>query len=167
MDIEPFVLIDNTNFDPSGYEPLNILTTKRPRSDSDTSRDETEVKRPYFSLTTFMQAFSSNQVQQPKIAISSILPPPPSYYQLASHPFEKQFRQAMQIEFNKLLDMHAFKPVNRDLVKHTHQSNCKGLNQSDCPRHQLIPMRWVFAYKSDESGYLTRFKARLCVRGDT
>ena len=28
-------------------------------------------------------------------------------------------------------------------------------------------MRWVFAYKSDESGYLTRFKARLCVRGDT
>jgi hypothetical protein len=28
-------------------------------------------------------------------------------------------------------------------------------------------MRWVFAYKSDESGYLTRFKVRLCVRGDT
>ena len=63
MDIEPFVLIDNTNFDPSGYEPLNIPTTKRPRSDSDTSRDETKVKRPHFSLTTFMQAFLSNQVQ--------------------------------------------------------------------------------------------------------
>jgi hypothetical protein len=73
----------------------------------------------------------------------------------------------MQIEFNKLLDIHAFELINANLITHTHQTNCKGLDQSECPRHQLILMRWVFAYKSDESGYLTRFKARLCVRGDT
>jgi hypothetical protein len=116
-----------------------------------------------------MQAFLLDQSkqQQPKILISSIPPAPSGYNQLASHPFESQFRQAMQIEFNKLIDMHAFEPISAHLVTHTHQKNCcKDLDQSDCPRHQIIPMRWVFAYKSDESGYLTRFKARLCVRGD-
>jgi hypothetical protein len=54
--MQPFMLIDNTNFDPSGYEPLNI-STKRPQSDSDSSRDQGKVKRPHVNLTTFMQAF--------------------------------------------------------------------------------------------------------------
>jgi hypothetical protein len=165
--MQPFVLINNTNFDPSGYEPL--ISTKRPRSDSDTSQDHSEAKRPYINLTAFMQAFLLDQSiqKQPKILISSIPPTPSGYNQLASHPFESQFRQAIQIEFNKLIDIRAFEPISAHLVTHAHQTNCKGINQSDCPRHQFIPIRWVFAYKSDESGYLTRFKARLCVRGDT
>ncbi|KAI0996051.1 hypothetical protein K3495_g12130 [Podosphaera aphanis] len=29
-----------------------------------------------------------------------------------------------------------------------------------------IPLRWVFTYKFDEVGYLLKFKARICVRGD-
>ena len=29
-----------------------------------------------------------------------------------------------------------------------------------------IPLRWVFTYKFDEAGYLLKFKARLCARGD-
>jgi hypothetical protein len=124
---QPFVLINNTNFDPSGYETL-YTTTKRPRSDSDTSRDQDKVKRPHFSLTTFLQAFSSNQIKQPKILISSIPPAPSGYNQLASHPFETQFRQAIQVEFNKLLDIHAFEPISATYVKHTHQSNCKDLD---------------------------------------
>lgn len=31
---------------------------------------------------------------------------------------------------------------------------------------QLIPLKWVFKHKFNEQGYLTKFKARLCVRGD-
>jgi hypothetical protein len=159
------VLIDNTNFDPSGYEPLNI-SAKRPQSDSDASRDQDEIKRPYINLITFMQAFLLDQSKQPKILISLIPPALSGYNQLASHPFESQFRQAMQIEFNKLLDMRAFELVSAQLVINAHQKNCT-TSQSDCLRHQFINMRWVFAYKLDELGYLTRFKARLCVRGDT
>jgi Reverse transcriptase (RNA-dependent DNA polymerase) len=30
----------------------------------------------------------------------------------------------------------------------------------------ILPLKWVFAYKFDTDGYLTKFKARVCVRGD-
>ena len=53
----PFVMIDNSNFDPSGYIPLDI--PKRSRSDSDTSRDEAEIKHQRTNLAIFNQAFSS------------------------------------------------------------------------------------------------------------
>ncbi|KAJ5129421.1 reverse transcriptase (RNA-dependent DNA polymerase) domain-containing protein [Penicillium bovifimosum] len=33
-----------------------------------------------------------------------------------------------------------------------------------CIRHQIIPLRWAFDYKSDEKGFVARFKARLCAR---
>ena len=29
-----------------------------------------------------------------------------------------------------------------------------------------VPVLWAFTYKTDTNGYLTRFKARICVRGD-
>ena len=31
---------------------------------------------------------------------------------------------------------------------------------------EVLPLMWVFAYKTDEDGFITRFKARLVVRGD-
>jgi hypothetical protein len=31
---------------------------------------------------------------------------------------------------------------------------------------QILPLIWVFAYKFDADGMLTKFKARICVRGD-
>ena len=30
----------------------------------------------------------------------------------------------------------------------------------------VIPLKWVFTYKIDTDGYLVKFKARICVRGD-
>jgi len=36
----------------------------------------------------------------------------------------------------------------------------------DTPDITKIPIKWVFLYKFDAHGFLTKFKARLCVRGD-
>src|SRR5205814_932149 len=30
----------------------------------------------------------------------------------------------------------------------------------------LLPLKWVFTYKFDQEGYLTKYKARICVRED-
>ena len=61
--------------------------------------------------------------------MASTVPPAPSgYYQLASHPFENQFRQAMQIEFNKLLDIHAFELISAQHVQHAYYTNYKYIN---------------------------------------
>ncbi|CDM26474.1 Probable transposable element [Penicillium roqueforti FM164] len=43
---------------------------------------------------------------------------------------------------------------------------CGKIPQNACPRHQILPIRWVFKYKSDENGFLTSFEARICVRGN-
>jgi hypothetical protein len=29
-----------------------------------------------------------------------------------------------------------------------------------------LPLTWVFTYKFDKQGFLLKFKARICVRGD-
>jgi hypothetical protein len=31
---------------------------------------------------------------------------------------------------------------------------------------EVLPLIWIFTYKTDRDGYLSRFKARLVVRGD-
>ena len=31
---------------------------------------------------------------------------------------------------------------------------------------EILPLIWVFKYKLDQDGYLLKYKARLCARGD-
>jgi len=38
--------------------------------------------------------------------------------------------------------------------------------REDAKGKQVIPLMWVFTYKFDNAGYLLKFKARICVRGD-
>ena len=77
------------------------------------------------------------------------LPPPPtSMKALCNHPYAEGFQQAAQAEYNALLSKDTFKimPTPANV--------------------RPIPMKWVFTYKFDEGGYLTKFKARIVVRGD-
>ncbi|KAJ5666536.1 uncharacterized protein N7477_008984 [Penicillium maclennaniae] len=74
--------------------------------------------------------------------------------------------QAADVEYQKLKNMNAWTPVKRKTIEEDHKS-CKGsIKPHRCPKHQILPLRWVFTYKVDENGYLSKFKARICVRED-
>ena len=138
--MQPIVLIDNTDFDASGYEPLFTTTPligKRSRSDSPEPPDlGSDEKRPRVNLAAFFQAFAASSQSLPgKLSISAIQPPPPDYHHLREHPYRKEFTLAMDVEFNKLLQMDAFEPVSASLIQQAHTRECGNISQKHCPRH--------------------------------
>lgn len=74
--------------------------------------------------------------------------PPDNWQQVLEHPFCNEWRKAAQEELQALEQKHTW-----DIVP-----TPKGIF--------IVPVRWVFTYKFDDAGYVTKFKARLCVRGD-
>ena len=77
------------------------------------------------------------------------LPPEPKGWKdLSRHPFKQQFIDASHTEYAALLKRGTFREVDRQ--RH----------------HSPLPLLWIFKYKFDTDGYLVKFKARACVRGD-
>lgn len=82
----------------------------------------------------------------------SELPPPPDHWgHLFKHIDRIGFKLAAAEEINQLETKKTFDVVDTSSLP---------------PNQEVIPLRWVFTYKFDPAGYLTRFKARICVRGD-
>lgn len=67
---------------------------------------------------------------------------------LKDHPYCQAFLDAMEVEYNALLEKNTVEQVRQIDSMHP------------------IPLKWVYTYKVDDSGYLIKFKARICVRGD-
>ena len=77
------------------------------------------------------------------------LPPPPaSWHALKKHPYAEGFRSAARLEYEALKLKGTFKIIQRPL--HTNP----------------LLLKWVFIYKFDQKGYLTKYKVHICVRGD-
>ena len=66
---------------------------------------------------------------------------------MMKHKYSKEWQQAAEKEFKTLESKKAFV-----YTKHEEQ--------------KLLPLMWRFKYKFDSDGYLQKFKARLCARGD-
>jgi hypothetical protein len=66
---------------------------------------------------------------------------------MMKHRFAKEFQQAAMKEMTELEKRGTYQ-----LVRKSEKSR--------------VPLTWVFKYKFDIDGYLDKFKARLCVRGD-
>jgi hypothetical protein len=116
-------------------------------------------------------AFSTALHTQPKRIHQDDLPPEPDgWNNMLSHPYKDEFLQGAEVEFRKLEQMNTWAPIKREALLTEHDTQCKadGLNNKAqrCPRHQVLPLRWVFTYKTDKDGFISRYKARLCVRGD-
>jgi hypothetical protein len=75
-------------------------------------------------------------------------PPPKSWKEMMNHPMAQHFRAAAHREMRALITKHTWDEVILPLGA------------------RAIPTKWVFTYKEDADGYITKFKARLCVRGD-
>ncbi|KAM5528855.1 reverse transcriptase domain protein [Fusarium oxysporum f. sp. phaseoli] len=77
-----------------------------------------------------------------------LLPPPEFWHQLKRHPEREGFKRAAGAEINSLKEKKSFQLV-------------------DCPEgKQILPLKWVFTYKLDDTGHLIRHKARICDLGE-
>ena len=80
-----------------------------------------------------------------------ILPPPPkSWKQMQKHLYAKEFKKAVDKEFDALLNKGTFEYIDKSKVD----------------KQEPLPLMWVFTYKLDQDGYLIKYKARLVARGD-
>ena len=79
-------------------------------------------------------------------------PEPDGYRAMLKHPHAPGFLKAISIEIEKLKSMGTWLEVDYD---HATTHNKKP-----------IPTRWVFKYKFDDQGFLLKYRARLCARGD-
>jgi hypothetical protein len=103
LDQQPIVLIDNTNFDVSGYDlfPTIPITGKRERSPS--PDDDYDDKKARIGLNVFIQAFSTLYLQPRQLSIAAIPLALSDYRRLYDYPFRAEFTQAMHVEFSKLI----------------------------------------------------------------
>jgi hypothetical protein len=77
------------------------------------------------------------------------LPPPPrNWKELQTHLYAEGFQAAARKEYQDLDRRQTFQYVSRTKAS------------------KVIPLTWVFTYKFDTDGFLVKFKARMCVRGD-
>src|SRR5690606_5581924 len=78
------------------------------------------------------------------------LPPAPTHHAEAmKHSYRDDWIRAEQDELHKLKELNTFEVVSRSQAE-------------TAP----LPLKWVYTYKFNKAGYLTKFKARIYVRGD-
>ena len=86
-----------------------------------------------------------------KIHSSQLPPLPKRVKDLEKHPFGSQFRQCMTIEIENCVTMNCFERTDATIYT---------------ALAEVLPLMWVFTYKFDQNGYLSKTKARIVVRGD-
>ena len=103
-------------------------------------------------LTAYHTAFfTSAQTEQKRTRVSELPAVPKSWKQLLSHPKKQEFMKACSIELNDLESKGTFRTIT---------------TPTSTTMNDLLPLMWVFTYKSDSDGYLMKYKARLVARGD-
>ena len=68
------------------------------------------------------------------------------------YPHKDGFISAMQQEIETIKRKDTFKKIT--------------WSDFDAQNNEVLPLLWVFKYKLDSEGHLTKYKARICVRGD-
>jgi hypothetical protein len=132
----------------------NIVASKRTRGSSYAAYLSTFAVAYLSTFASAINPVKARELYEPKKVRlhRDYLPPPLKHWSdLKSHAFDNRFKIARQAEFDDILRKGCFKP----------EAQIEGVAKGE-----ILPLMWVFTYKFDEDGYLTKFKARLVVRGD-
>lgn len=93
------------------------------------------------------ESFTSKRFYQDNLS-----PEPKTHYQMLKHPHANRFKQAIEVEIAALRKKNTWSEISLD----------HALKARKVP----LPTTWVFKYKFDENGYLAKYKACLCAKGD-
>lgn len=108
----------------------------------------TETEDPPELLRAFAAAlYTEKPIQRHR---DDLPPPPENWKEMLKHPHAEGFMEACAREIHTLTEKSTFTIIEKpkDVSK------------------QVLPLRWVFAYKFNQDGYLVKLKARICARGD-
>lgn len=120
------------------------LIVQEPRTRKKTRKIlENEAQQSISFLASFFagQSHGRHQNNLPKL--------PKHWRDLDHHPLGQEFKNASDIEMRMLDEKKSYRIIDRNSAQ-----------------GRILPLKWVFRYKFDENGYLTKCKARICVRGD-
>ena len=132
-------------------DSANVVQGSRTRRPTEKARRQayfTALDQPE-ELPGYHAAFAAGfQYGRDRLHRDQMPPPPRSWKDLQTHPYREGFQTAATKEYQDLERRNTFKPVPKT------------------SKITTLPLIWVFTYKFDTDGYLIKFKARLCVRGD-
>ncbi|KAJ6061516.1 uncharacterized protein N7446_005636 [Penicillium canescens] len=130
-------------------DEANIMSGPRRRS---AKRDDAFAYATMEEPPAFLHAFAAAlYAEKPIRRHRDDLPDPPKHWKdVMNHPFQQGFLAAMRREIDSLTEKETYKVVDRPKDR----------------GKQVLPLLWVFSYKLDQDGFLVKFKARICVRGD-
>jgi hypothetical protein len=132
-----------------GIDPANIIDSSRVRKSRKEAHlagvQQTDQASGFHSA---FQAGTQHHQSTRRLHRTNLPPVPRNWKDLEKHQFGLEFKAAAQKEYSNLDRRGNFWTVTIP----------KG--------HFVIPTMWVFTYKFDKDGYVTKFKARLVVRRD-
>jgi hypothetical protein len=99
----------------------------------------------------FTAALDRSEESRPRLHRDQLPPPPKSWRELKQHPHAADFLAAAQTEFTSLQRKGMFESIHLT---------------PQIASQTVLPLLWVYTYKFDTDGYLLKYKARVCVRGD-
>jgi hypothetical protein len=144
--------------EPSSHEAPNSLTetgrTTRARNLSEKALENLRQSGSVYKSgnavsfpMTVLACFSIGMTH--RLHRRNLPPEPRTWQELLKHPYKKEFLEAASIEWEAVQKMGTIRKIKREMA-----------------RSKPIPLIWIFKYKFDDHGFLTKFKARICVRGD-
>lgn len=126
----------------------------RPRRNRQlTSRAQQNLEQsgdPYrgaFTTTTTQSSFHIGT--QHRLHRRNLPLEPRTWKELQQHQYRADFIEATKKEWDNINAMRTLQVIRRNDAK-----------------TKPLPLTWVFKYKYDKHGFITKFKARICVRGD-